>query len=207
MYLLVELRQQCWKSMCLHPVSELWLSCFYRASLWLQRAILNKSWRQHSKKQQLYGHLPPITKTTKIRRTRHAERFWRIRDEPISDILIRAKAGRPARTYIQQICVDTECSPEDLPEVMDKREGWRERVRDICADGVTWWWWWWYGYNGFFEETERLAWLCLYICIYAWKYIYIYIHTSSSSSSSCRAASTDLPDLLSPPVSIVHRSR
>ena len=26
------------------------------------RAILNKSWRQHTTKQQLYGHLPPITK-------------------------------------------------------------------------------------------------------------------------------------------------
>ena len=36
------------------------------------RAILNKSWRQHSTKHQLYGHLPPITKTIKVRRTRHA---------------------------------------------------------------------------------------------------------------------------------------
>ena len=27
------------------------------------RAILNKSWRQHPTKQQLYDHLPPITKT------------------------------------------------------------------------------------------------------------------------------------------------
>ena len=27
------------------------------------RAILNKSWRQHPTKHQLYGHLPPITKT------------------------------------------------------------------------------------------------------------------------------------------------
>ena len=31
------------------------------------RAILNKSWRQNPTKQQLYGHLPPITKTMKIR--------------------------------------------------------------------------------------------------------------------------------------------
>ena len=37
------------------------------------RAILNKSWRQHPTKQQLYGHLPPITKTIKVRRTRHEE--------------------------------------------------------------------------------------------------------------------------------------
>ena len=31
------------------------------------RAILNRSWRQHPTKQQLYGQLPPITKTIKIR--------------------------------------------------------------------------------------------------------------------------------------------
>ena len=31
------------------------------------RAILNKSWRQHPTKQQLYGHLPPITNTIKVR--------------------------------------------------------------------------------------------------------------------------------------------
>ena len=36
-------------------------------------------------------------------------------------------------TYIQQLCEDTECSPEDLPEVMNEREKWRERVRDIRA--------------------------------------------------------------------------
>ena len=43
----------------------------------------------------------------------------------------RAKAGRPARTYIQQLCEDTGCSPEDLPEAMNDREEWWERIRDI----------------------------------------------------------------------------
>ena len=43
----------------------------------------------------------------------------------------RAKAGRPARTYIQQLREDTGCSPEDQPEAMNDREKWRERVRDI----------------------------------------------------------------------------
>ena len=32
------------------------------------RAILNKSWRQHPTRHQLYGHLPPITKTIQVRR-------------------------------------------------------------------------------------------------------------------------------------------
>ena len=112
------------------------------------RAILNKSWWQHPTKHQLYGHLPPIMKTIQARRTRHAGHCWRSKDELISDVLLwtptysQAKAGRPARTYIQQLCADTGCSPEELPEVMNDREKWRERVRDICASGMTWWWWW-----------------------------------------------------------------
>ena len=47
------------------------------------QAILNKSWRQHSTRHQLYGHLPPITKTIPVRRTRHAGHCWRSRDELI----------------------------------------------------------------------------------------------------------------------------
>ena len=31
------------------------------------RAILNKSWWQHATRHQLYGHLPPITKTIQVR--------------------------------------------------------------------------------------------------------------------------------------------
>ena len=49
----------------------------------------------------------------------------------------RDKAGWPARTYLQQLYADTECSPEDLPEAMNDREEWRERVRDIR--GTTRW--------------------------------------------------------------------
>ena len=37
----------------------------------------------------------------------------------------------------QQLCGDTGCSPEDLPEAMNDREKWRERVRDIRANGTT----------------------------------------------------------------------
>ena len=114
------------------------------------QAILNKSWRQHPTKQQLYGHLPPITKTIQVRQTRHAGHCWRSKAELIRDVLLwpsshgRAKAGKPARTYQQQLCADTGCDLEDLPEAMDDREGWQERMRDIRTDGATWWWWWWW---------------------------------------------------------------
>ena len=30
---------------------------------WMLHAVLNKSWKQHPTKQQLYNHLPPISKT------------------------------------------------------------------------------------------------------------------------------------------------
>ena len=110
------------------------------------RAILNKSWRQHPTKHQLYGHLPPITKTIQARRTRHAGHCWRSKDELISDVLLwtptygRAKARRQARTYILQLCEDTGCGHEDLPEAMNDWEKWRKR--DIRAWGKTGWWWW-----------------------------------------------------------------
>ena len=110
------------------------------------RALLNKTWRQHPTKQQLYGHLSPIMKTIQVRRSRHAGHCWRSRDELISDVLLwtpshgRAKAGRPAWTYIQQLCEDMGCSPEDQLEAMNNREEWRERVGDIRADGTTRWW-------------------------------------------------------------------
>ena len=54
----------------------------------MPQAILNKSWRQHPTKHKLYGHLPPIMKTIKVRRTRHARHCWRSRDELISDVLL-----------------------------------------------------------------------------------------------------------------------
>ena len=38
----------------------------------MPEAILNKSGKQGPTKQQLYGHLPPISKTIQIRQTRHA---------------------------------------------------------------------------------------------------------------------------------------
>ena len=129
------------------------------------RAILNKSWRQHPTRHQLYGHLPPITKTIQVRRTRHAGHCWRSRNELVNDVLLwtptygRAKAGRPARTYIEQLCEDTGCSPEDLPEAMNDREKWRERVRDIRASGMTRWWWWYiYIYIYIYHPFIVIAW-------------------------------------------------
>ena len=102
----------------------------------IPRAILNKSWRQHPTKRQLYGHLQPITKTIQVRRTRHAGHCWRSRDELISDILLwtpsheRANARRPAKTF-----ADTRCSLEDPWELWTIETG-GERGSGISALAV-----------------------------------------------------------------------
>ena len=114
----------------------------YKGMLW---AILNKSWRQHPTKQQVYCHLPSIMKTIKVRQTRHAGRCWRSRDKLISNLLLwtpshgRAKSGWPARTHIQQLCADRGCSLEDLSGAVNNRDRWRESIRKICAGSTTWW--------------------------------------------------------------------
>ena len=94
------------------------------------RVILYKSWRQRPTKRQLYSHLPSIMKTIKNRRARHARHSWRSKDELISNIVLctpsrrSAKVGRPARTYIQQLCAERGCSLEDIPGAMDDRGRW-----------------------------------------------------------------------------------
>ena len=137
------------------------LDANYTKMLW---AILNKSWRQHPTKQQLYNQPPPIMKTIKIRWTRHAGHCWRSRDELISDVFLwtpshrQAKDEQPARPYIQQLCADTGCSLEDLLEAKDDREGWWERVRDIHVDSVIWWWF----------LVSLSWWCCLSVCLFYW---------------------------------------
>ena len=121
----------------------------------------------------------PSEKTIKIRRTRQVGHCWRSGDKLISDEVRwttshgRAKAGRPAWTYIQQLCADTGCSPEDLPEAMDNRERWWQRVRDMRADTTTWWWWWWYLiiyllnlYTYSTHPVYSLYWLYIYLTLF-----------------------------------------
>ena len=127
----------------------------------------------------VYGHPPPITKTIKVKRTRHAGHCWRNRDVLISDILIwtpshgREKAGRPTRTYIQQLGEDTGCSPEDLPEAINDREGWRGSFRDIRADGTTRWGWLWWLARPAAEmsaPTKKGCACMISNCIWMWSY-------------------------------------
>ena len=149
-----------------HASTTIWHTCTKESlkTCWM------RSWRQHPTRHQLYGHLPLITKTIQVRRTRHAGHCWRSRDELINDVLLwtpthgRAKAGRPARTYIQQLCEDTGCCPEDLPRAMNDWEEWRERVSDIRATSAIWWWVYIYIYIYIYR-----GWLVWFLCLMAYQ--------------------------------------
>ena len=58
---------------------------------------------------------------------------WWSKDKLLSNILLWTPShwcvsvGQPRRTYQQQLCMDTGCSLEDLPEAMDDRDEWWER--------------------------------------------------------------------------------
>ena len=107
------------------------------------RAVLNKSRMQYPTKKQLYDHLPPISKTIQIRRTRHTGHFRRSKSDLISDVLLcipshrRVSVGRQAWTYLQQLCTDSGCCLEDHLNAMDDLDEWKGIVREIRARNTT----------------------------------------------------------------------
>ena len=105
------------------------------------QAILNKSWKQHPTKQQLYGHLPPISKTIQIRWTRYVGHYWRSKDKLMSDILSshrHASVFWPTRN-LQKLFMDMMVSRR--PAGSDGWWEWIARVLEVCASIATWWWW------------------------------------------------------------------
>ena len=104
------------------------------------RAILNKSWRQHLTRHQLYGHLPPIPKTIQVRRTRHAGHCWRSRDELISDVLPGDRGSIPGRVVskTQKMLLDAAlpCSQHYKFMIKGKVEQSRERSSALLYTSV-----------------------------------------------------------------------
>ena len=102
--------------------------------------MLNKTWKQHPTKQQLYSHRHLIFKTIQS-----DEQNTRDTAGEVSGVLLetsshgRAGVVRPARTDLQQLCTETGCSLEDLPNAIDERDKWRGRVWEIHAYGTTRW--------------------------------------------------------------------
>ena len=98
-------------------------------------AVLNKSWKQHSTKWQLYKHLPPFHKPFKLDQQGMLGTAGKVR----TNILLwtpthaHTSVGWPVKTYIHHSCVDTRCRLEDLPRVMANKEC----VPAACFDDIT----------------------------------------------------------------------
>ena len=171
-------------------------------------AILNKSWRQRPTIHQLYGHLPPITKTIQVRRSRHARHCWRSKDELISDVLLwtphMAKEKQDDQLEL------TYSSYMRTQDVTMKTCQWRERFRDICAGGTTWWWWW---YDLTWDWTQVSRAISEHSNHHAnVRYGYKYSHHIDNNTSILNhyhhiVLPARISQTLSKPVSIIHRSR
>ena len=103
------------------------------------RAILNKSWKQHPTNDQLYGDIPKVSDIIREWRTRFAGHCWRSKNELASNLLLwipkhgYSQVGRPCKSYISQLAVDTRMQIEDLKNAMEDQNVWRQRVNMVQA--------------------------------------------------------------------------
>ena len=83
--------------------------------------------------------VPPLAShlTNHARWVIHAEHSWRNKEELISELLLwttvhgSTSVDLPLKTYIYQLCADTEWHLEYLPKEIDDRDGWWERTKRI----------------------------------------------------------------------------
>ena len=106
-------------------------------------AVLNEPCKYHPTKQQLYGHLLPISQTIQISQARYAGHSWINKDVLLwTSTNGHTSLGCPAKTY--QLCEVIGCRLEDLPRTIVDRDGWqvrerkRERERERECVCVSW---------------------------------------------------------------------
>ena len=106
------------------------------------RFALNRSWKDHPANEELYGHIPPISKSLQQQRMRFAGHCWRSKEELAGDVLLwkpthgHQPRERPKKTYIDQLMDDTGCRLEELLIAMER---WKEGFMEYRASS-TWWW-------------------------------------------------------------------
>ena len=103
------------------------------------RAALNKSWTDHLSNAELYGNIPRVTATIRQQRLRFAGHCWRSKNELSSEVLLwepshgKRSRGRPRKTYVDQLIADTAYTYEDLANLMDDRDRWKELINESRA--------------------------------------------------------------------------
>ena len=79
------------------------------------RIALNRSWKDHPINVELYGHIPPISKSLQQQRMRFTGYCWCSKEELAGDVLHWKSTNghqprrRPKKTYIDQLMDDTGC--------------------------------------------------------------------------------------------------
>ena len=102
-------------------------------------AVLNIFWKQHSRKQQLYGHLLSISQTTQLRQARHDGDCWRCKDVLINDVLLwththgHTSVGQSSKTFIYQLCTESGFHLVNLPRATTNGDRRSERVKRLHA--------------------------------------------------------------------------
>ena len=104
-------------------------------------AILNKPLKQHPTKQQLYGHptshLTNHQVKTKTDGVLLEKKRWTHKWHSFMDSYTWIHLCWLTNKISDQLCVDTGSSLEDLPGIMNDRDGWQERGRKLCAVSTT----------------------------------------------------------------------
>ena len=106
------------------------------------RAALNKSWIDHLSNAELYGNIPRVTATIRQQRLGFAGHCWRSKNELSSEVLLweqshrKRSRGRPRKTYVDQLIADTASTYEDLANLMDDRDRWKQLINESRASST-----------------------------------------------------------------------
>ena len=95
-------------------------------------AVLNKSWRDHTKNKELYGNLLSITTVIRDRRLKFMGHCWRSKEELISETLFwKPSYGynsveRPKKNYLDQLLTNVRLDCNHPPNIMEDRTLWKD---------------------------------------------------------------------------------
>ena len=113
-------------------------------------------------KQQLHGHLSPISQSIQVRRAKHAGTAEELTSNKRRSIpeYKHISGSWPAKIYIYQLSANTAWCLGDLTKTIADKDVCREGFKGIHTVYQLWWWWWWYMSVGcsFFFSTCMSVW-------------------------------------------------
>jgi len=90
----------------------------------------------------MYGNIPRHISTIRQQRLRLAGHCWCSKNELSSEVLLwepshgKRSHGRPRKTHVDQLIADTACTYEDLANLMDDRDRWKELIIESQASST-----------------------------------------------------------------------